>query len=548
MKSNLAEKTLILVLSIMLAFCVLLSGCKSREAAATDRLFEKLNVEAPDGEAVAKAREAYAGLSSEEKAELEYYEQFAQAEAKYLAGEVDSLIHAIGTVSAESGDKIEAARTAYDALEANARALVANAEELSAAEESYHVILVQQAADEIDELIESVGEVTLESGELIDAARSAYDAADREVQTAVQMLPELEESEKTFHRLEVEKAAEEIDALIAEIGEVTLESGESIKAARSAYDHAEEEIKAEVSSLSTLTEAEEMLGYLGKKVQAEEMDAIIATLGNITEESEEAVQKVREQFEQLPEDIRELVETADLIDKAEYTLQGLKDKAASSQVKKLIDDKKYDDAIAFAEEYIGDRKAEDVQGSVVKNAVKAYVAKANALMKKSSYETAEKLLKDCKERYSGADMTDVNKALNTLKKAIAEPANGKIFTSKAKGGYCTLQVKAGDTPVFVKVVSVADPNNFVSIYVRANKSATVHIKNGEYTLKYATGSKWYGSKDLFGSDTRFYSADTTLDMSTSRSGNYIYYQTYTITLYTVAGGNLSTSRISEDDF
>ena len=239
------------------------------------------------------------------------------------------------------------------------------------------------------------------------------------------------------------------------------------------------------------------------------MDAIIATLGNITEESEEAVQKVREQFEQLPEDIRELVETADLIDKAEYTLQGLKDKAASSQVKKLIDDKKYDDAIAFAEEYIGDRKAEDVQGSVVKNAVKAYVAKANALMKKSSYETAEKLLKDCKERYSGADMTDVNKALNTLKKAIAEPANGKIFTSKAKGGYCTLQVKAGDTPVFVKVVSVADPNNFVSIYVRANKSATVHIKNGEYTLKYATGSKWYGSKDLFGSDTRFYSADTT---------------------------------------
>ena len=74
MKSNLAAKTLILVLSIMLAFCVLLSGCKSREAAATDRLFEKLNVEAPDGEAVAKAREAYAGLSSEEKAELEYYE------------------------------------------------------------------------------------------------------------------------------------------------------------------------------------------------------------------------------------------------------------------------------------------------------------------------------------------------------------------------------------------------------------------------------------------------------------------------------------------
>ena len=227
---------------------------------------------------------------------------------------------------------------------------------------------------------------------------------------------------------------------------------------------------------------------------------------------------------------------------------GILTELLSAAQKLCMDVARTDDAIAFAEEYIGDRKAEDVQGSVVKNVVKAYVAKANALMKKSSYEAAEKLLKDCKERYSGADMADVNKALTALKKAISEPANGKVFTAKAKGGYCTLQVKAGDTPVFVKVVSIKDPKNFVSIYVRANKSATVHIKNGEYTLKYATGSKWYGSKDLFGSDTRFYSADTTLDMTTSRSGNYIYYQTYTITLYTVAGGNLSTSRISEDEF
>ncbi len=548
MKKSFTAKTLIVSLCLMLLFCLILSGCKSRDAAAADRLFEQLNVDAPDGEAIAEAQEAYAGLSAEDREELEHYEQFVQAEARYKADEVDALIKSIGTVTLQSGNAVDAARKAYDALDDAARALVSGADDLTAAEESFHRLKVEEAAADIDALITAIGDVSLEDEANIAAARSAYDAADEEVQSAVQNLSELEKTEEQFHKLEVAKAAEEIDTLIDAIGEVTLESGESIDEARSAYDIADEEIKAEVRNLRVLEEAEERLVYLGKKVQAEEMDAIIASLGTITAESEEAVKKVREQFEQLPEDIRELVETADLIDKAEYTIQGLKDKAAASKIKKLVDNKKYDDAIAFVEEYIGNRKAKDIQGSVVKNALKAYVAKANALMKKSRYEEAEKLLNNCKKRYSGADMADVNKAINSLKKAISEPANGKVFTSKAKGGYCTLKIKAGDTPVFVKIVNINDPKSFVSVYVRANKSTTVHIRNGKYTLKYATGSKWYGSKDLFGSDTRYYSADTTLDMSISRSGNYIYYQTYTITLYTVVGGNLSTSKISQEDF
>ena len=548
MKRSFTGRHLVSFICIMLLLSVLLCGCKSREAVAADKLFEQLDIDAPDGEILAKAQDAYAKLSSEDLETLEHYEQFVQAESKFKAGEVDALIESIGTVTLESGETIESARKAYDALDKTVRDLVTQADELTAAENSYHKLIVEQAADEIDGLIKAIGKVTLDDRTPITAARSAFDEAEEEIKAAVQMLPELEKAEELYHRLEVEHAAEEIDALIDAIGDVTLDSGEFIEAARSAYDLADEEIKAEVGKLSVLTEAEETLVYLGKKAQAEEMDAVIATLGTITAESEEAVKDVREQFEQLPEDVRELVETADIIDKAEYTLQGLKDKAASSQIKKLVDDKKYDDAIAFAEEYIGDRKVGDIQGSVVKNTVKAYVAKANALIKKSHYEAAEKLLKDCKTRFAGADMADVNKALNTLKKAITEPANGKVFTSKAKGGYCTLKIKAGDTPAFVKVENVNNPKNSVTIYVRANKSATVHIKNGNYALKYATGNKWYGSKELFGSDTRYYSADTTLEMTTSRSGNYIYYQTYTITLYTVVGGNLSTSRISQEDF
>ncbi len=548
MKRFFPWRRFVVLLCLVLILGVLLSGCKSREAAEADRLFEQLDVEAPDGELIAKAQDAYAALSPEQRDTLEYYEQFARAEAKYRASEVDSLISVIGTVSIESGAAIEAARRAYEALDDEARALVTLSDELTAAENSYRVLSVEKTAAEIDRLINAIGEVTTEKNQAVSDARSAYDSADEEVQSMVKGLAVLEKAEELIHRLEVERTAGEIDAFIEAIGEVTLESGESIKAARAAYDLADEETKASVGLLDVLTEAEERFLFLGRKAQAEEMDALIATLGKITAESEEAVKEVREQFDKLPEEVRELVGSAGVLEKAEYTLQGIKDKAAAAEIKKLFDTKKYDEAIAFSEEYIGDRKAADLQGNLAKNSIKAYVAKANALMKKSNYEEAEFLLKTCKERFDGVSITDVTKALNTLKKAITEPANGKVFSSRAKGGYCTLKIKAGETPVFVKVVSNKDPTSFVTIYVRANKSATVHIRNGIYTIRYATGSKWYGTKDFFGSNTQFYTADTALEMTTTRSDNHIHYKTFTVTLYDVPGGNLTTSSISADEF
>ena len=89
------------------------------------------------------------------------------------AAAVDALIEAIGEVTLESGEAIEAARSAYDALTDAQKGLVNNIDLLIAAEETYadHV-----AAANVNALIEAIGEVTLESGEAIEAARSAYDA------------------------------------------------------------------------------------------------------------------------------------------------------------------------------------------------------------------------------------------------------------------------------------------------------------------------------------------------------------------------------------
>ena len=169
-------------------------------------------------------------------------------------------------------------------------------------------------------------------------------------------------------------------------------------------------------------------------------------------------------------------------------------------------------------------------------------------MKDKHYEQADNLLSTCVEKYNAGDEKDVKAAQKKLDKAIAEPKNGQVFDSKARGGYCTLTIKSGSTPVYVKVVSNKDEKTIATFYVRKDSSSTIKIRDGEYSLRYATGDKWYGEKDLFGSGTRYYNADITLKMTTTRSGNRITYQTYTITLYTVAGGNLSTSKIPQDKF
>ena len=85
-------------------------------------------------------------------------------------------------------------------------------------------------------------------------------------------------------------------------------------------------------------------------------------------------------------------------------------------------------------------------------------------------------------------------------------------------------------------------------YVRANESATVNLRDGKFTLKYATGNTWYGKGDLFGPGTQYSLADEVLSYETTYSGNSVYYSTYEVTLYTVLGGNLETESIDADDF
>lgn len=174
------------------------------------------------------------------------------------ADEVIAKINGIGTVDASDkcGEKIKAARDAYESLTATQKALVSAAvvNLLEEAEQTYAELkqekIDQDAADEVMDLITAIGDITLteDCEKKIQEAREAYKSL-----TAVQkdlisdeIYDILEQAEETYQKLEEEKnkedsankeAAESVIEKIKAIGTVdaTQASQLKIKSARDLY-------------------------------------------------------------------------------------------------------------------------------------------------------------------------------------------------------------------------------------------------------------------------------------------------------------------------
>ena len=157
------------------------------------------------------ARSAYDALTDEQKALIDNYQALVDAEARYAALKADheaaekseALIDAIGEVAYtdECKAKIDAARSAYDALTEDQQALVGNVETLTSAESAYASLKANhEAAEKVESLIDAIGTVerTDECKAKIDAARSAYDALTDEQKTLVRNYQTLLNAEKAY--------------------------------------------------------------------------------------------------------------------------------------------------------------------------------------------------------------------------------------------------------------------------------------------------------------------------------------------------------------
>ena len=312
-------------------------------------------------EKIDAAREAFDALTDDQKDLVGNIETLEAAEERYefleenheIAAEVDNLIDAIGEVeySDECKEKIDAARSAYDALTDDQKELVTKYQTLLDAEAEYAKQKVDlEAAELVEGLIDEIGEVeyTDECKEAIDAARSGYDALTDDQKALVGNYQDLVDAEEAYAKLKADhKAAEAVETLIDDIGEVeyTDESKGKIDDAREAYEALSEEGKELVdpSELEKLEDAEAAYKVLDDQAKADAVKDLIDAIGEVeyTDECKDAIDNAREAYDALTDDQKALIEndTLEVLTDAEAAWQKLvDDHAAAEEVEDLIDD------------------------------------------------------------------------------------------------------------------------------------------------------------------------------------------------------------------
>lgn len=222
---------------------------------------------------------------------------------------VDKAISELGTITLDSKTALETVRAAYEALTDEEKQYVTKLAILEEAESTYQALKAaadKEAAAGVDQLIENIGTVTLGSKNVIEAARDAYNALDAGQKAYVTKLSILKSAESTYAEL---AAAAHVDELIENIGTVTLDSKEAIEAARKSYDSLTAGQKSYVIKLSILTAAEERFAKLMQ--DKEEADKVIAKIealpASITLSDAKAVEAARTAYDVLTADQRPLV-------------------------------------------------------------------------------------------------------------------------------------------------------------------------------------------------------------------------------------------------
>ena len=273
---------------------------------------KKLIVYAESIEAVerylAEAKENIDALPTKEQYE---YEQDVKA-----AEEVDNLIGNIGEVIWADYVKtsINKARVAYDALTESQKALVTLYQVLLDAEEEYDRLAAEHEYTEedtamaalVDELIAAIGEVTLDSGDAIKEARYAYDGLS-DIQKSLVQHPEiLEEAEQKYDEL----CAAEVVAAIASMGEITMDSLELLQKIQTMYDSLTENQKTFVTNYGKLQEAVVQYENL---LAAQSVVEMIAGIGEATLESKTVITETIEAYNQLTAQQQVLVSNYELL-------------------------------------------------------------------------------------------------------------------------------------------------------------------------------------------------------------------------------------------
>ena len=263
---------------VLLALCLVLSGCgKVQHAEKLIEEIGEVTIESgPQIEAAEQAisvldadqMEKISNLAILDDAKLKYANILEEKEENDKKIErVEKKIQSIKTITEESGNAINAAREAFDRLAPELQGAVSNKDTLSKAEETFEQLAIQTVTDAINQ----IGAVSLDNEDAIIAAEKAYNKFDESIQQKIENRDVLFAAEETLTQLKIEKA----QSAIEEIGNVTLGSKAVIDAANAAFNSIPTASRIKVENREKLTKAKETYDALvnEQKRQAEIEDA-----------------------------------------------------------------------------------------------------------------------------------------------------------------------------------------------------------------------------------------------------------------------------------
>ena len=228
------------VTAVLFALCLVLSGCSKVQHA--EKLIEEIGeVTIDSGPQIEAAEQAIAELDAEQKAKIENLDLFDEAKRKYAKAleiqkendkkvkRVENRIENIKTVTIDSWNTISIARREYDALDSDLQESVLNKDKLFESEAAFERLAIQTVTD----AIKQIGTVSLENEGAIISAKKAYEQIDESIQKKIENREALFAAEDELIQLKVERAQSAIDAIGSDI---TLESKDAIFEAAQAFN------------------------------------------------------------------------------------------------------------------------------------------------------------------------------------------------------------------------------------------------------------------------------------------------------------------------
>lgn len=285
------------------------TAANQRHAEAFEQAVEDLfpiTLESGDALAAVQSRAASLSAGVRELVSQQAFDRLDEAQAQYdaLRGDYEAaqqLIEAVANlfpVTEESGNAIIAARAMADALTPSQRAYVPDETmaDLVRAENEYQALLVNDK--QVKAVIQAVAKlfpVTLESGPAIQHVQEMLDALNvlQMEKVPESVIASYREAQAQYAQLLADKeVAEAFEARVDALGDITLESGDAIAAAKEALAKLTDRQRSLVSdeAIATLTAARETYDQLvADKAAVDAFVTQVASIGKVTLESGPAI-------------------------------------------------------------------------------------------------------------------------------------------------------------------------------------------------------------------------------------------------------------------